>query len=121
MEETPEANILIAKSKFGRRIRLAKATWLDKISIDHPEFGAREEYVNEVKRAVENPDYIVSGWFGELHHGQYNACTAKTLRGNELHVTSRIHQQYSDTTIAYIIQRSTHSHTIKSYPVPAYN
>ena len=65
MEETPESNILIARSKFGRRIRLAKATWLDKILIDHPEFGAKEEYVNEVKRAVENPDYIVSGWFGE--------------------------------------------------------
>ena len=44
---------------------MTKTTWLDKILKDHPELGKREEFVNEVKRTVEDPDFIVSGWFGE--------------------------------------------------------
>jgi len=57
--------VFVAVSKFGRRIRLTKAVWVDKILRDHPEFGGKEEYVNEIKRTVEDPDYLVSGWFGE--------------------------------------------------------
>lgn len=54
-----------ATSRFKRRVHLTKATWLNKILKDHPELSVREEYVDEVRRTVENPDYIVSGWFGE--------------------------------------------------------
>lgn len=57
--------VFTAKSRFKRRIHLTKATWLDKILKDHPELNIKEEYVNEVRRTVEDPDYIVSGWFGE--------------------------------------------------------
>lgn len=57
--------VFTAVSRFRRRIRLTKAVWVDKILKDHPEFGSKEEYVNEIKRTVEDPDYIVSGWFGE--------------------------------------------------------
>jgi hypothetical protein len=60
-----EDTIFTAKSKSKKKIRLIKATWLRKILKDHPELGASEEYVNEVKRAIEDPDYIISGWFGE--------------------------------------------------------
>jgi hypothetical protein len=57
--------VFTARSKFKRRIHLTKATWFEKILKNHPELGIKEEYVNEVKKAVEDPDYIVSGWFGE--------------------------------------------------------
>jgi len=32
---------------------------------EHPEFKEREEYIEEMKKAVEDPDYVVSGWHGE--------------------------------------------------------
>jgi hypothetical protein len=57
--------VFTARSKFKRKIHLTKATWFEKILKDHPELGIKEEYVNEVKKAVGDPDYIVSGWFGE--------------------------------------------------------
>jgi len=57
--------VFTARSRFKRRIRLTKAIWFDKILKDHPELSIKEEYVNVVKRTVEDPDYIVSGWFGE--------------------------------------------------------
>jgi len=65
VDGAPESNVFITRSKFGKRIRLTKATWLDKMLKDHPELGARKEYIDEVKRVVEDPDYIISGWFGE--------------------------------------------------------
>jgi len=57
--------VLTAMSKFKKRIHLTKAVWLNKMLKDHPELGTKVEYVNEVKRTVEDPDYIVSGWFSE--------------------------------------------------------
>jgi len=57
--------VFTAKSTFKRRIYLTKATWFNKILKDHPELSIKEEYVNEVKGTIEDPDYIVSGWFGE--------------------------------------------------------
>jgi len=65
MDETPESVVFTARSKFGKRIRLTKATWLHKMLKDHPELSKKKEYVNEVKRTIQDPDYIVSGWFGE--------------------------------------------------------
>jgi hypothetical protein len=60
-----EAVVFTARSKSKKKIRLFKTVWFGKILRDHPELKAREEYVDEVKRAIEDPDYIVSGWFGE--------------------------------------------------------
>jgi len=57
--------IFVAKSKFGKKIRLTKNIWFHKILKSHPELGASEEYVEQVKKTLEDPDYIVSGWFGE--------------------------------------------------------
>jgi len=57
--------VFTARSRSKKKIHLIKAIWLDKILKDHPELGTREEYINEVKRTIEDPDYIVSGWFGE--------------------------------------------------------
>ncbi len=64
--ETMESDVIFtAKSRFKRKIRLAKGTWLNKILRDHPELGTENEYVNEIKKAVKDPDYIIAGWFGE--------------------------------------------------------
>lgn len=57
--------VFTAVSRSKKKIHLTKTAWFDKILRDHPELGKKEEYVNEVKRTVEDPDYIVSGWFGE--------------------------------------------------------
>ena len=61
----PELSVFVTRSKFGKRIRLTKAIWLNKVLRDHPELSTRKEYVDEVKGAIEDPDYIISGWFGE--------------------------------------------------------
>jgi len=57
--------IFTTRSRSKKKIRLIKAAWFSKILKDHPELAASEEYVNEVKKAIEDPDYIISGWFGE--------------------------------------------------------
>ncbi len=57
--------VFTARSRFKKRIHLTKVTWFDKILKDHPELGKRAEYVKEVKRTVQDPEYIISGWFGE--------------------------------------------------------
>jgi len=57
--------VFTARSISKKRIYLTKAIWLGKILRDHPELGKKGDYVDEVKRTVEDPDYIVSGWFGE--------------------------------------------------------
>jgi len=54
-----------ARSKSGRIVRLTKTTWYDKILVGHPEFAEKPEYLEEVKRSVKDPDYIVGGWMGE--------------------------------------------------------
>ena len=53
-------------SKSGKEIRLSDRTWREKICIEHPEFTANEQYPAEIKKTIEDPDYIVKGWGGEL-------------------------------------------------------
>lgn len=31
----------------------------------HPGFGEKEEFIHEIKKTVEDPDYLVTGWAGE--------------------------------------------------------
>jgi len=60
----PEPPIMF-KSVFGGRIHLSRNVWYDKIIKDHPEFKEKSEYLDEVKKTVEEPDYVVVGWSGE--------------------------------------------------------
>ncbi|MBU0694036.1 MAG: hypothetical protein KKC11_05135 [Candidatus Omnitrophica bacterium] len=60
-----EEKFSIVISKFGKKIELSPKVWQEKILIEHPEFGLNPEYLNEVFKAVENPEYIVEGWQGE--------------------------------------------------------
>ncbi len=55
-----------ALSKSGKSIRLSERIWREKICKEHPEFGEKGEYLQEVKKAIEKPDYIVKGWTDEL-------------------------------------------------------
>ena len=57
--------ILLCKSIAGKIIRLSESTWFQKILEDHPEFKMKAEYLEEVKRTIEEPDYVVTGWTGE--------------------------------------------------------
>jgi len=53
-------------SKSGKRVRLSERTWQEKICKEHPEFGEKDEYLEEVKKTIERPEYIAKGWGGEL-------------------------------------------------------
>ncbi|PIU54912.1 MAG: hypothetical protein COS88_06140 [Chloroflexi bacterium CG07_land_8_20_14_0_80_51_10] len=53
------------RSKFGKTIRLTKTIWHNKILVEHPEFGDRDEYVDQLRETIEHPEYIVKGWTGE--------------------------------------------------------
>lgn len=53
----------MALSKTGRQIRLTETAWR-KIQRDHPEFSDGLDYIEELRRALADPDYLVSGWEG---------------------------------------------------------
>jgi len=52
-------------SKAGKLIRLTDKVWHEKILLEHPEFSTLPEYINELRKAIEGPEYIVEGWKGE--------------------------------------------------------
>lgn len=58
--------LFVVTSKFGKDIRLTETIWFEKILKEHPEFGQRAEYLDEVRRAIGEPDYIIQGWEGAL-------------------------------------------------------
>jgi hypothetical protein len=49
-------------SKFGKLIRLADKIWSEKILHEHPEFALQPEYLEELRRPVEKPEYVIEGW-----------------------------------------------------------
>jgi len=53
----------VAKSVRGRQVRLTETIWR-KIQRDHPEFTGRNEYLDEIRLAIEDSDYLVEGWEG---------------------------------------------------------
>ncbi|MCH7999434.1 MAG: hypothetical protein IIA91_08155 [Chloroflexi bacterium] len=53
--------LFVVHSKFSRQIRLTNTIWR-KIEAQHPEFRDRREYLDEIRNAVGDPDYIVRGW-----------------------------------------------------------
>ena len=55
----------IATSKFGKLIRLTPKIWFEKILLEHPEFSALSEYIDELQKVIEDPEYIAEGWKGE--------------------------------------------------------
>jgi hypothetical protein len=58
--------IFVAESIAKKRIRLTRKVWAEKICLEHPELAKHSEHVAEVKRTIEDPDYIVAGWKGEI-------------------------------------------------------
>lgn len=67
----------LAKSVSGRIIRLSKRMWSEKILKVHPEFKQRSEYLEEVKKTIEEPDYVVVGWAGEYLALRYSKLAPK--------------------------------------------
>ncbi len=66
MEFQPAPERWVATTPRGRRIRLSEAAWVRKILVSHPEFAHPPAYEQEIRLAVEQPEYIVEGWEGEL-------------------------------------------------------
>lgn len=58
--------IWIAKSKFGKLVRLTEKVWSEKIGKEHPEFFLQTGFLDELFKTIEEPKYIVEGWNGEL-------------------------------------------------------
>jgi hypothetical protein len=61
-----EGKFRILISKFGKRIELSAKIWQEKILQEHPEFALNPEYLNEVFKTIEEPEYIIEGWAGEF-------------------------------------------------------
>lgn len=57
--------LFMAISIHGKQIRLTDAVWTGKILENHAEFAGEPEYLEEVRRTIESPDYVVAGWAGE--------------------------------------------------------
>jgi hypothetical protein len=58
------------RSVFGKKIELENYVWVSKILKDHPEFAEKEEFLQEIRKTVEDPDYVITGWLGSiLHYG----------------------------------------------------
>jgi len=58
-----DESLFVATSVTGRTIRLTATIWR-KIQDDHPEFRGTTDYLDEVRSAIEDPDYLVVGWEG---------------------------------------------------------
>jgi len=54
-----------AISKSDKQIRLTSKIWHEKIVLEHPEFSTLPEYLDELRKTIEDPEYIVEGWYGE--------------------------------------------------------
>jgi len=103
VDKRPESRVFTARSKFGKKIRLTKAIWLDKVLKDHPELSARKEYLDEVKRTIEDPDYIISGWFGE--HLALRFCEVAPKRPKYLCVVYRELNEEGFIVTAFFISK----------------
>lgn len=57
--------VWLAVSNNDNPIRLTSKVWFEKILPEHPEFSILPEYSDELRKAIEEPEYIVSGWQGE--------------------------------------------------------
>jgi len=56
----------MCKAVSGLVVHLSENVWFRKIIIDHPEFSKRKEYLGEVKKTIEDPEFVIAGWSGEL-------------------------------------------------------
>jgi hypothetical protein len=56
----------VARSKFAKSVRLTEKIWFNKILREHPEFTLHPEYLAELRKTIEEPEYIVEGWQEEL-------------------------------------------------------
>jgi len=57
--------VWVTTSKTGKSIRLTAKIWSEKILVEHPEFCALPEYAEEIRKAIEDPEYIIKGWQDE--------------------------------------------------------
>lgn len=63
----PESSIVFTvRSRFGKEIRLTQTIWRDKILLEHPEFRQDQRYLDEIKKTIGDPQYIIKGWSGEF-------------------------------------------------------
>ena len=56
----------IAVTPLGHRVRLSEGAWVSKILVSHPEFGRDAAYEEDLRLALEQPEWIIEGWEGEL-------------------------------------------------------
>lgn len=61
-----DAELWRATTPTEQRVRLSINVWVNKILVSHPELATRPGYVEEVRLTLEDPDFTVEGWAGEL-------------------------------------------------------
>lgn len=82
----------------AKKIRLTEKVWTAKLLTSRPEFSQRPEYPEEMKAAIEDPDYIVRGTKGEFialrwcdiapQHPKYLCIIYRELNGEGFVITA---------------------------------
>jgi hypothetical protein len=93
----------IVTSKFGKSVRLTKKTWENKIILQHPEFTLQAEYLDELRKTIQDPEYIVKGWRGEYLALRW--CTIAPKSPKYLCVVYREHEKEGFIITAFFISR----------------
>ena len=97
------ANLFEVRSKFNRAIRLTDTIWYNKVLQDHPEFTERPEYVDDIKKAIEDPDYVIEGYGGEVRALRW--CSVAPGRPKYLCVVYREFEQDGFVITAYFTSK----------------
>ena len=56
----------VVSTPLGHQVRLSEAAWVQKILVSHPELGTRPRHEDDLRLALEQPDFVVEGWGGAL-------------------------------------------------------
>jgi len=91
------------RSVFGKEIELTSFVWFNKILKSHPEFGENMELLREIKKTVEDPDYVVVGWAGEYLALRY--CEIAPKRPKHLCVVYRDDQKKGFVITTFFISK----------------
>lgn len=96
-------NRWVANTPLGDAIRLTNAGWQKKILVSHPEFALNPAYEQEVRKAIEDPDLIVSGWEEELLNLRW--CSSAPREPKYLCVVYRAEKPVGFIITAFFISR----------------
>ena len=94
--------VFSVRSRSGKNTRLTEAIWR-KIRASHPEFQLNPGYADEIRAAIEDPDYVVRGWTDEYLALRW--CEAAPARPKHLCVVYRELNDEAFVVTAFFVSR----------------